>query len=166
MFDGWTVCPRCGKQLTHGGDLVECPSCGFLLYAHSAVTASALPVEGNGRVLLARRGIEPCLGRWDLVGGFLAEGEHPLDGLRREVREETGLAFEPQRFLGTWMGDYDGRATLNLIWAGRLGDGEPVANDDVTELRWFETDELPVGDELAFHTLVADVLHAWRDEHA
>jgi NAD+ diphosphatase len=166
MFDGWTVCPRCGNQLTHSADLVECSSCGFFMFAHSAVTASALLVDGNGRMLLARRAIDPWRGRWDLVGGFVGEGEHPLDGLHREVREETGLAFEPERFVGTWMGDYDGRATLNLIWAGRLGDGDPVASDDVDELRWFDRGELPARDELAFHRLLGDVLAVWQDERA
>jgi ADP-ribose pyrophosphatase YjhB (NUDIX family) len=166
MFDGWKVCPRCGRQLTRGDEIAECGACGFFLYAHSAVTASALPEDGDGRVLLARRAFEPWPGKWDFVGGFLAEAEHPLDGLRREVREETGVEFEAGRFLGVWMGDYDGRATLNLIWAGRLGAGEPRATDDVAELRWFAAGELPHGDELAFGGLVADVLNAWRDEHA
>jgi len=166
MFDGWTVCPRCASQVTHSGQLVECPSCGYFLYAHSAVTASALPEDGVGRILLARRAVDPCRGMWDLVGGFLAEGEHPLDGLRREVEEETGARFEPDRFLGIWMGDYDGRATLNLFWTGRLATGEVRAADDVAELRWFDADALPPAEELAFHRLIADVLHAWRNQHA
>ena len=43
---------------------------------------------------------------WDVPGGFLEEGEHPLDGLRRELREETGLEVEPVRFVGVWMDVY------------------------------------------------------------
>ena len=166
MFDGWTVCPRCANQITHSGHLVECSACGFFLYAHSAVTANALPEDDDGRLLLARRAIEPWRGRWDILGGFLGEGEHPLDGVRRELLEETTLEFEPDRYLGGWMGDYDGRATLNLFWTGRFGPGEPRAHDDVAELRWFSRDELPMPEQLAFHRLVPDVLAAWRNEHA
>jgi ADP-ribose pyrophosphatase YjhB (NUDIX family) len=166
MLDGWTLCPRCGNQLTHADDLVECRGCGFFLYAHSAVTASALPEDEEGRVLLARRAHEPFRGLWDLVGGFLAEGEHPVDGVRREVREETGVELELGRFVGVWMGDYGGRATLNLIWLGRIGTGELVAADDVAELRWFAPEGLPPSDDLAFDGLISDVLRAWRDEHA
>jgi ADP-ribose pyrophosphatase YjhB (NUDIX family) len=165
LLDGWRVCPRCGNQLTRGEGRVDCDACGFILYAHSAVTASALPEDG-GRVLLARRAIEPAKGKWDCVGGFLEEGEHPLDGLRREVREETGLDFTPRRFLGIWMGRYEGRATLNLFWAGVLAAGVPHPHDDIAELRWFAGDEMPHGDELAFHRLIADVLGAWRQEQA
>lgn len=166
MLDGWKLCPRCGNQLTRGANVVECATCGFFLYGHSAVTASALPEDDQGRVLLAQRAIEPFRGLWDLVGGFLGEGEHPLDGLRREVEEETGLEFEPGRLLGIWMGDYDGRATLNPIWLGRFREGELRAADDVAELRWFGASELPAVEELAFQGLIADVLRAWRDEHA
>ena len=166
MFDGWKLCPRCGSQLTHGAEVVVCPACGFSLYAHSAVTASALPEDGEGRILLARRAVEPSRGLWDLVGGFLSEGEHPLDGLRREVLEETELEFEPGQYLGLWMGEYDGRATLNLFWSGRFRSGEPHASDDVAELRWFAARDLPAADELAFDPLVEDVLRAWRNEHA
>jgi len=165
VLDGWTTCPCCGNQLTHGDGFVECRACEFVHYAHSAVTASALPEEG-GRVLLARRAREPFRGSWDVVGGFVGEGEHPLDGLRREVREETGLEFDVARLLGIWMGDYDGRSTLNLFWTGRLGAGEPQPADDVDELRWFAPDALPRPGELAFGGLIAAVLAAWRNEHA
>jgi ADP-ribose pyrophosphatase YjhB (NUDIX family) len=168
LLDGWAHCPRCANELTRREESVECGSCGFLLFAHSAVTASALPEGEDGRVLLARRAIEPYRGLWDAVGGFVAEGEHPVDGLRREVREETGLGFEPERLLGIWMGRYgdDERATLNLFWTGRLAAGTPEAADDVAELRWFGPEELPPPDELAFDRLIEDVLLAWRNQHA
>jgi 8-oxo-dGTP diphosphatase len=165
MFDGWTLCPRCGSQLTHGDGVVECGSCGFFLYAHSAVTASALPEDDDGRVLLARRAHEPFRDFWDVVGGFLMEGEDPVDGARREVREETGVELDIGRFLGAWTGDYGGRATVNFFWLGRMQEGELRAADDVAELRWFKRDELPPRDELAFDGLISDVLRAWRDEH-
>jgi ADP-ribose pyrophosphatase YjhB (NUDIX family) len=165
MFDGWTVCPRCANQLTHSPEVVECPACGFFLYAHSAVTASALPEDGEGRILLARRALDPDRGRWDVVGGFLGEGEHPLDGLRREALEETGQQFDPGPLFGIWTGDYGGRATLNLFWTGRFRPGELTATDDVAELRWFGPDELPPADELAFDGLISSVLEVWRNEH-
>jgi 8-oxo-dGTP diphosphatase len=162
LLDGWVYCPRCANELTRQDNAVECRACGFLFYAHSSVTASALPEDDVGRVLLARRAGEPFLGLWDVVGGFLEEGEHPLDGLRREVREETGLGFEPGALLGIWMGRYDdGRGTLNLFWTGRLGPGTPQAADDVAELRWFAPDELPSPNELAFDGLINSVLAAW-----
>jgi ADP-ribose pyrophosphatase YjhB (NUDIX family) len=166
-LEGWTFCPRCRSELAGDAARLTCSSCGFVIYASSKPTAGALCAE-NGRVLLVRRAHEPFEGRWDIPGGFLEEGEDPLDGLRRELKEETGLDIEPQRFLGVWMDRYGGdstaEATLNLYWTARIVGGDPEPADDVSELRWFERDALPGRDELAFEN-VPLVLAAWRDEH-
>jgi ADP-ribose pyrophosphatase YjhB (NUDIX family) len=145
---------------------VTCASCGFVCYASSKATACAVVVDEDGRVLLARRAFEPFKDYWDLPGGFLEEGEHPLDGLRRELLEETGLQVEPLEFLGVWMDRYGGDstadATLNLYWTARATGGEPRPADDVTELAWFEPAELPGPDELAFDN-VPKVIAAWLE---
>src|SRR4051794_4672428 len=167
VLHGWRFCPRCAAELdlAHLPARIECARCGFVRHATSAPTAGAVVEDGEGRILLARRAVEPYRGCWDIPGGYLLEGEHPLDGVRRELREETGLEIELERFLGAFMDVYgdapDANATLNLFWSARVAAGEPVAADDVSELRWFREDELPDDDELAFDLLPA-VLDAWR----
>jgi ADP-ribose pyrophosphatase YjhB (NUDIX family) len=165
---GWRYCPRCAEPLDVGDGRVSCPACGFVAYANSEPTACAVCVDDQGRVLLARRAGEVFDGYWDLPGGFLEEGEHPLDALRRELLEETGLVVEPGDLLGIWMdryGDDEGApATLNLYWTARVVSGDQRPADDVSELRWFAPDALPSRDEIAFH--IADVLDAWRHEHS
>jgi ADP-ribose pyrophosphatase YjhB (NUDIX family) len=165
---GWKFCPRCRSGLRSDEQRIECPECGFIAYASSKPTAGALCEDAEGRVLLARRADEPFKGRWDIPGGFLEEGEHPLDGIRRELREETGLEVEPVDFLGVWMDRYGGdstaEATLNLYWTARVVGGEPQAADDVDALKWFGAAELPPADELAFEN-VPLVLSAWRARH-
>jgi ADP-ribose pyrophosphatase YjhB (NUDIX family) len=162
---GWRFCPRCREELRGDERRLECPACGFVAYPSSKPTASALCIDEHGRVLLVRRGVEPFEGRWDIPGGFLNEGEHPLDGLRRELREETGLEVEPLEFVGVWIDRYGGEstaeATLNLYWTARVVGGEPEPADDVSDIRWFAPDELPEPGELAFEN-VPKVLSAWR----
>ena len=165
LLHGWRWCPRCRAAVELSAGTAFCARCGARYYANSAPTASGVCVDVAGRALLGRRAVEPSLGRWDVPGGFLEEGEHPLDGLRREFREETGLEIEPTAYLGTWMDRYgegaDAIATLNLTWMVRAVSGSPRPADDIDELAWFAPHELPAGQELAFAT-VLDVLAAWR----
>jgi ADP-ribose pyrophosphatase YjhB (NUDIX family) len=156
LLDGWRTCPRCAAALERSPGRATCPSCGSVYYANSAPAAEAL-LERDGRVLLARRAFEPRRGYWDLPGGFLEEGEEPLDGLRREVREELGIDVEPVALIGTHVEPYDEHYVLGLTWLVH-GDGEPVAADDVSELAWVGPDELPA--EMAFAHQEA-LLRAW-----
>jgi 8-oxo-dGTP diphosphatase len=168
-FDEWIACPRCRADLEHGERHVECRACGFVEYSNPAPTACAVCVDDDGRILLARRAAQVFDGAWDLPGGFVEDDEHPLDCIRRELREETGLEVEPLEFLGVWMDHYSedesGPSTLNLYWTARIVGGNPEAADDVSELRWFAPHELPPAGEIAFRN-VADVLLRFRNEHA
>lgn len=161
-LSGWRYCPRCACELAGDDARLECAACGLVTYANSAPTASALVIR-DGQVLLSRRRYEPFANQWDIPGGFLQEGEHPLDALRRELDEETGLTIEPDRFLGVWIDEYADRKTLNLYWTARVTGGEPEPADDVTELGWFSPDELPA--DVAFDHIPA-VLSAWREQDA
>jgi ADP-ribose pyrophosphatase YjhB (NUDIX family) len=162
---GWNHCPRCAAALENDSARARCAACGFVAYATSEPTACALVFDDDGRVLLARRACEPDKGKWDLPGGFLQEGEKPLDALCRELREETGLAIEPLDFVGVWTDRYgdaeDAPTTLNMYWTARIVSGEPRPHDDVSELAWFSLDELPPESELAFSN-VAEALRSWR----
>jgi ADP-ribose pyrophosphatase YjhB (NUDIX family) len=161
---GWRHCPRCASPLEHIKGQAHCHTCGSTYYANAAPTASALVLSRDGRVLLARRAVEPYLGMWDTIGGFLEEYEHPGAGLRREVREETGLEVEPGRYVGTYVDRYgdgdDAVATLNLVFEATAADTRPEPADDVAELRWFALDQLPPPEAFAFHD-VGRFVHNW-----
>jgi len=45
----------------------------------------------NGKALLIRRGSEPLLGQWSIPGGTLELGETLLEGVAREMLEETAV---------------------------------------------------------------------------
>jgi 8-oxo-dGTP diphosphatase len=163
LLDGWRFCPLCSARLTNADGSTSCPACGFQAWGHSVPGVQAL-VERDGRVLLGRRACDPGEGLWDVPGGFLEEAEEPLDGLRRELLEETGLQIDPTEFLGIWLQPYAGRTVLCLTWLARVAGGTERAGDDLVELAWFGPDELPGPVELAFDHFV-DVLSVWRARH-
>ncbi len=157
-------CPFCATRLGPiAGAAQECPGCGRPFY-HNAAPCSAVVVEDDGRVLLARRAADPGAGLWDLPGGFCEPGETPEEGAVRELREETGADIEVTGFLAHLVDTYGeaGDPTLNCVFRARLV-GEPVltAADDVAELRWFAPDELPPRAEIAFEN-TAEALRRWR----
>lgn len=75
-----------------------------LMVPGSVVAAGAIiehpRADGVPDILLVRT--HKWGGRWSCVGGKLRRGERLVDGLRREVREETGLAVTPGRHLTTF----------------------------------------------------------------
>jgi mutator protein MutT len=157
-------CPRCTARLQRGDGRVECGECGFVEYANSKPTASAVILDEEGRVMLSKRALDPAAGKWDLPGGFIEEGEHPVECLHRELREEAGIGLSDVEFVGVFMDWYetDQRtvSTLNLYWTARIAQGTPEPDDDVEELRFFTPDEVKE-EELAF-THLPEVLSAVR----
>lgn len=66
----------------------------FREYPERPIVGVGGVVIDNGRVVLIRRGNEPRKGEWSIPGGKLEVGETLGEGVRRELREETGLDVE------------------------------------------------------------------------
>ena len=148
----YSFCPNCKSNLEETENYFECKSCGMIVYKNSAPTASAVIINGN-KVLLSTRAINPKKGCYDLVGGFLSNGESPRDGVLREIIEETGLSVEIIDLLGVYMDDYMFQGielnTLNFYYVTKIIDGEMKPDDDVETLEWFDIDKVPL-EKLAF----------------
>jgi 8-oxo-dGTP diphosphatase len=103
-------------------------------------------VLDEGSLLMVRRGREPARGLWTVPGGRVEHGEYLTDALTREVSEETGLAIEVGDLLGIFEVVGDPHYVILDYIAAPVGRPEPVAGDDVDEVRWVPLDEVPALD--------------------
>jgi 8-oxo-dGTP pyrophosphatase MutT (NUDIX family) len=108
--------------------------------------ATAVTIHDH-KVLLVKRSDN---GAWTAVTGIAEPGENPADCAVREVREETGVCARAVRL--AWVhvlpptvhpnGDH--AQYLDHVFRMEWLSGEPFAADDEsTEARWFDLDELP-----------------------
>lgn len=140
-------CAACATKLedrdSEGGS--TCPNCGRSWFESFSPTVTAAIVQDD-RVLVAIRGIEPKKGKADTPGGFLKPGEEPLEGLRRELREELGVEIDVsfEDFVQVVPHTYgeEGDWVLSLGFAARLVSGDIVPADDIAEARWVTYGEL------------------------
>jgi 8-oxo-dGTP diphosphatase len=117
-------------------------------YPRPALTVDAVVFgldDGDLKVLLIRRGLEPFQGKWALPGGFVRVEESLEDAVRRELREETGIdrVFLEQLFT---FGDVDRDPRERIVTVAyyalvRLGDYSVTAATDARDAAWFAVNE-------------------------
>lgn len=104
--------------------------------------AVGVVVVDSGKLLMVRRAREPGTGLWSVPGGRVEPGEHLNVAAAREVREETGLTVEIGRLLGILEVVGDPHYVILDFTASLTEAREPVAGDDVTEVRWVPLDDV------------------------
>jgi ADP-ribose pyrophosphatase YjhB (NUDIX family) len=132
----------------------------------------AVVLDSESRVLLVRRGQEPLLGEWSLPGGALELGERLEDGVRREVREETGLDVEPEEIVAVF--DHISHASDDRVrvrfhyvlvdYRCRVLGGTLMSATDVTEARWATWSELTGHGALAIRPFTLSVIRKALDQ--
>lgn len=91
------------------------------------IAADAL-VEKDGEYLMIKEGKERCRDTWNIPGGAVEHGENPVEAVKREVFEETGLEVTEIKGL---LGVVEGRATNDqhpifvFVFSCEVEDREP-----------------------------------------
>jgi len=122
--------------------------------ARHSVSVTGVLVDDEGRALLTRRRDNQ---RWEPPGGVLELAESIEDGLRREVREETGLSVDPVALTGVYKNM--ARGIIGLVFRCRILAGQLTVNDEVTEFQWATADEVAGIVSEAQAVRVLDALH-------
>jgi 8-oxo-dGTP diphosphatase len=98
--------------------------------------------EGNEYILLTKRKIEPYINKWCLPGGHINNYESAKNAVIREVREETGLDYQPlfYNYFDEIIPDQNIHAVV-LVFTG-ISDGALVKNNaEVSDAKWILLNE-------------------------
>lgn len=112
-------------------------------------------------------------GKWNQPAGWIDVGENPVDAVKREVLEETGLIFEPSALLGVYSlfrKDFQDKSgchphAIKLIFKGKITGGKQLeSNEEIGAIKWYSRQEIEAMDkntlrDLDIKTEVADFLN-------
>lgn len=102
-------CPRCGYKEFKSNDLgrsFNCEGCHFCYYVNSSAAVACLIFNDQGKLLLARRAIDPAKGMLDLPGGFVEPLERAEAAVTREIKEELGVRVTKAEYLVSFPNEY------------------------------------------------------------
>jgi ADP-ribose pyrophosphatase YjhB (NUDIX family) len=118
-----------------------------------SVSVGAVVVDTHDRALLIRR----CdNGHWEPPGGVLELGEDIIEGLRREVAEETGLQVEPSALTGVYKNM--ARGIVALVFRCRQTGGQACTTNETAEIRWATREEVTDLADPAYAVRILDAL--------
>ncbi len=148
-------CPVCGSPhfVVNNFKSKRCEDCGFVYYANPCSATAAFIVNEKNEMLVVRRAKEPAKGTLDLPGGFCDMYETVEEGMRRELKEETGLEGQDIQYLFSSPNVYQysgmGVHTLDMDYLVRVNSDAiaPVrAADDAAEAIWLPISEVNPAD--------------------
>ena len=158
-------CSNCGQPVAlkkpPGDDRPRycCESCGVVHYQNPKMVVGCIP-EAEDRLLLCRRAIEPCYGKWTLPAGFLENGETVAAGAKRETLEEAHARVEILAPYALYNISHVNQ--VYLMFRARLKDHNFHAGRESLEVKLFSENDIP-WEEIAFRVINATLLKYYAD---
>ena len=145
MSGGFRFCPQCATPLElvtlaeDGGakERLRCVACGYTHWNNPTPVLAAI-IEYQGKVLLAQNAAWPGK-MFALITGFMEAGETPLDGMAREIEEETSLTTVELNLIGVY--DFQ-RMNQIIIAYHAVCDGEVKLSPELVDYRLFALEDV------------------------
>ena len=113
-----------------------------LAHTRFTVTAGAVIFNDKREVLLLKHRFRAGSG-WGLPGGFMEQGEQPIDALRRELREEIGLEVDDVEVFAAR--SFKKPKQVEVLFRARANQQVKSLTIEVERAEWFALDSLPEG---------------------
>jgi ADP-ribose pyrophosphatase YjhB (NUDIX family) len=130
-----------------------CSHCDAIHYQNPKLVIGSIPVwerDGQLKVLLCKRAIEPRYGYWTLPAGFMENAETTAQAAVRETEEEAGANIEIGNLFTLLNVAHVHQ--VHLFYLARLVDLDFAPGVESLEVKLFSESEIP-WDELAFPTI-------------
>ncbi len=127
-----------------------CNNCGAIHYQNPKMVIGSIPVwerDGELRILLCKRAIEPQYGYWTLPAVFMENDETTGDAACRETLEEAGARIELHELFSLLNVPHVHQ--VHLFYRATLRDLDYAAGAESLEVGLFSETEIP-WDEIAF----------------
>jgi len=130
-----------------------CTNCGTVHYQNPRMIIGSIPLwqeNGQTRVLLCRRAIEPRHGFWTLPAGFMENNETTMDAAVRETVEEAGARIKLHQLFSLMNVPHVHQ--VHMYYLATLLDLDYKAGVESLEVDLFSERDIP-WDDLAFSTV-------------
>ena len=165
MDSAINFCSACGAPVVlrvPAGDSLPrhvCDRCNVIHYRNPKLVVGTLPVWED-QVLLCRRAIEPCYGKWTLPAGFMENHETVAAAALRETAEESGAHIELGEMYTVISVPHISQ--VHVIYRARLLDLAFAPGEETLEIALFREHEVP-WQEIAFRTIGMTLRHYFAD---
>ncbi len=160
-----TFCLMCSKKMTlrvpdmDNRARLICESCGYIHYENPKLIVGILPFINN-QILLCKRAIDPCYGKWTIPAGFLENNESLLDGAKREAREEAGITvFNPKLYASFSIPRI---SQIYMIYLAELTTKDLDIGPETIEANFYKINDIP-WNEIAFTSIKILLKHYKND---
>ena len=105
------------------------------------IEVAAAMIRAEGKVLVCRRPLGKAQGgKWEFPGGKIEPGETGEAALRRECREELGVALEVGAALADVTQEYPEKSIHLTLYEAWIAEGEPQKLEH-SEMRWVQPEQ-------------------------